>query len=70
MQQDLLTLLQDVANVHALGSTSGSDHFVVFECPDQRLKTAIEKLFVEVDPASQLTQSHQPLPQPEGGPIA
>ena len=54
-QQDLLTLLHDVANVTALGSTSGPDHFVVFECPDRRLKVAIEKLFTEVDPESEST---------------
>ena len=70
-QQDLLSLLHDVAGVTALGSSSGSDHFVIFECPDRRLKIAVEKLFVDVDPASVLTQTHhhQPL-QPEGGGIA
>jgi len=61
-QQDLLTLLHDVASVTALGSSSGPDHYVVFECPDRRLKTSIEKLFGEVDPASVLTETHhQPL---------
>lgn len=66
-QQDLLTLLHEVVNVTALGSSSGSDHFVVFDCPDQRLKAAIEKLFAEVDPASAPTfQSDRPL-QPGGG---
>ena len=69
-QQDLLTLLQDVASVTALGSSSGPDHYVVFECPDRRLKTSIEKIFREVDPASVLTETHhQPL-QSEGGEIA
>ena len=69
-QQDLLKLLHDVAGVTALGSSSGSDHFVIFECPDRRLKIAVEKLLAEVDPASVLTQTHhQPL-QPEGGGIA
>ena len=61
-QQDLLTLLHEVASVTALGSSSGPDHYVVFECPDRRLKTSIEKLFGEVDPASVLTETHhQPL---------
>ena len=61
-QQDLLTLLHDVARVTALGSSSGPDHFVVFECPDRRLKASIEKLVGEVDPASVLTETHhQPL---------
>ena len=69
-QQDLLKLLHDVSGVTALGSSSGSDHFVIFECPDKRLKIAVEKLLAEVDPASVLTQTHhQPL-QPEGGGIA
>ncbi|MGH3473700.1 MAG: hypothetical protein ACRDOT_02170 [Aeromicrobium sp.] len=69
-QQELLKLLHDVAGVSALGSVSGSEHFVIFECPDLRLKTAVEKLLVEVDPASVLTHTaRQPL-QPEGGGIA
>ena len=69
-QQDLLRLLHEVAGVTALGSSSGSEHFVVFECPDLRLKRAIEKLFVDVDPAAVLTHTaRQPL-QPEGGGIA
>ena len=69
-QQDLLTLLREVAGVTALGSTSGSDRFVIFECPDIRLKIAVEKLFTDVDPASVLTETHlQPL-EPEGGEIA
>jgi hypothetical protein len=59
-QQDLLTLLHDVASVTALGSSSGLDHDVVFECSDRRLRTSIEKLFGEVDPASVLTGTHQP----------
>ena len=69
-QQDLLTLLRDVAGVTALGSSSGSDHFVIFECPDLRLKIAIDKLFVEVDPASVLTHTARKPLQPEGGGIA
>ena len=69
-QQDLLTLLHDVPSVTALGSSSGPDHYVVFECPDRRLKTSIEELFVEVDPASVLTETHHPMLQPEGGEIA
>ena len=70
LQQDLLRLLHDVAGVTALGSTSGFDYYVIFECPDLRLKMAVEKLFVEVDPASVLTHTaRQPL-QPEGGGIA
>jgi len=69
-QQDLLRLLHDVAGVTALGSSSGSEDFVIFECPDPQLKNAVEKLFVEVDPASVLTHTaRQPL-QPEGGGIA
>ena len=59
-QQDLLTLLHDVASVTALGSSSGPDHYVVFECSDRRLRTSVEKLFGEVDPASVLTGMHQP----------
>jgi len=69
-QQDLLTLLQEVASVTALGNTSGQDHFVVFECPDVRLKIAVEKLFAEVDPASVLTQAHSHPLQSEGGELA
>jgi hypothetical protein len=69
-QQELLRLLHDVAGVTALGSTSGSDQFVIFECPDLRLKAAVEKLLVEVDPSSVLTHTaRQPL-QPEGGGVA
>lgn len=69
-QQDMLTLLHDVASVTALGSSDGPDHFVVFECPDQRLRLAIEKLFAEVDPASVLAHRHQRPMQPGGGEIA
>ena len=69
-QQDLLKLLHDVAGVTALGSTSGSDHFVVFECPDIRLKIAVEKLFTEVDPASVLTGTHRQPLEPEDDGIA
>lgn len=69
-QQDLLTLLHDVAGVTALGSSSGPDHYVIFECPDPRLKIAVEKLFVEVDPASVLTHTARRPLQPEGGGIA
>lgn len=69
-QQDLLTLLHEVAGVTALGSTSGSDHFVIFECPDIRLKIAVEKLFTDVDPTSVLTETHHQLLQPEGDGVA
>ena len=69
-QQDLLNILHEVAGVTALGSTSGSDHFVVFECPDIRLKIAVEKLFAEVDPASVLTETHRQPLEPEDGGIA
>ena len=69
-QQDLLRLLHEVAGVTALGSSADSDHFVIFECPDQRLKIAVEKLFVAMDPASVLTQTHQQPLQPEGGGVA
>ena len=69
-QQDLLRLLHEVVGVTALGSSSDSEHFVIFECPDLRLKIAVEKLFVEVDPTSVLTHTaRQPL-QPEGGGVA
>jgi len=64
-QQDLLTLLHEVVSVTALGSSSGSDHYVVFECSDRRLKTSIEKLFGEVDPASVLAGTHQPIARHE-----
>ena len=69
-QQDLLRLLHEVTGVTALGSSRGSDHFVIFECPDLRLKLAVEEFLVDVDPASVLTHTaRQPL-QPEGGGIA
>ena len=70
-QQDLLILLREVAGVTALGSTDGPDHFVIFECPDIRLKIAIEKLFIDVDPNSALTHStnEEPL-HPGGGGVA
>ena len=67
-QQDLLTLLHDVANVTALGSTNETDHYVVFECPDRRLALAIEKLFAEVDPSSTATfASSRTINSPSGG---
>ena len=65
-QQDLLTLLHDITEVTALGKTTGSDHYVVFECPDRRLKVAIEKLFAVGDPDSELP-SIPPQSQPRGG---
>jgi hypothetical protein len=67
-QQDLLTLLREVVSVTALGSSSGPDHFVVFGCQDQQLKTAIEKLFTEVDPgADQTFQTRHSLPDENVG---
>jgi hypothetical protein len=69
-QQDLLRLLHEVAGVTALGSSSGSDDFVIFECPDQRLKIAIEKLFAASDPDSVVTEAHQQPLLPEGGGVA
>jgi hypothetical protein len=66
-QQDLLTLLQEVANVTSLGSFDGYDYFIVFECPNRRLKIVIEKLFAEVDPASvHIRTHHHPLQQGDG----
>ena len=65
-----MTLLREVVAVTALGTTSDSEHFVIFDCPDRRLKTAIEKLFTAVDPASAPTfASSQPL-EPSGGGVA
>jgi len=66
-QDDLLALLHEVDGVTALGSSSGPDHYVVFECSDRRLRTAIENLFGEVDPAAVLTETHRQPLQPEGG---
>ena len=67
-QQDLLTLLHDVVNITALGSSNGTDHYVVFECPDRRLAVAIEKLFAEVDPSSEPTfASRREVEHPGGG---
>lgn len=57
-QQDLLRLLHEVAGVTALGSSTDSELFVIFDCPDLRLKLAIEKLFAAVDSESVLTQTH------------
>jgi hypothetical protein len=66
-QQDLLTLLHDIAEITALGSSKGSDHYVAFECPDRRLKVAIEKLFAVRSADSTLEyDTVQPL-QPGGG---
>ena len=67
-QQDLLRLLHEVVSVTALGSTSDSEHFVIFECTDLRLKIAIEKMFGEVDPASLPTYTSRRRPmQPHRG---
>ena len=68
-QQDLLRLLHEVASVTALGSSTDSEHFVIFECPDLRLKMALEKLFVAVDSAAVLTETHHHALLPEGGGI-
>lgn len=69
-QQDLLTLLRDVVSVTALGSSSESEHHVVFDCPDQRLKLAIEALFAEVDPSSAPIFMSRPLMPPSSGGVA
>ena len=69
-QQEFLRLLHEVDGVTALGSSSGPDHFVIFECSNLRLKAAVEKFLTEVDPSSVLTQTHQQMLQPEGGEIA
>lgn len=69
-QQELLRLLHEVDGVTALGSSSGPDHFVVFECSNLGLKAAVEKFLTEVDPTSVLTQTHQQMLQSEGGEIA
>jgi hypothetical protein len=66
-QQDLLTLLHDIAEVTAVGSTAGTDHYVAFECPDRRLMAAIRKLFAEVDPASEPSYISPQSLQPGGG---
>ena len=69
-QQDLLRLLHEVTGVLALGSSSGSDHFVVFDRPDLRLKIAVDEFVVDVDPASVLTHTARHPLQPEGGGVA
>ena len=69
-QQDLLTLLREVVSVTALGSSSGADHYVVFECSDLLLRRAIEQLCIEVDPASVRTQTHRHPLEREGGELA
>jgi len=66
-QQDLLTLLREVAEVTALGSSSGDDYFVIYDCPDRRLKSAVEKLFAAVDPDSHATYSLDEPDRPDGG---
>lgn len=66
-QQDLLTLLRDISDVTALGSTTDGEHFVVFECPDPRLKVAIEKLFAVVDSLPGLNFNSPQSLQPGGG---
>ncbi len=69
-QQDLLTLLREVVTVTALGSSSGLDHYVVFECSDLPLRRAIEGLFTEVDPASVRVQTHRHPLEPGDGELA
>ena len=69
-QQEFLRILHEVDGVTALGSSSGPDHFVIFECSNLRLKAAVEKFLTEVDPTSVLTQTHQQMLLPEGGEIA
>ena len=64
-QQDLLTLLHDISDVTALGSSTDGAHFVVFECPDRRLKIAIEKLFAVFERVTSPSISTAPL-QPSG----
>ena len=64
-QQDLLTLLHDISDVTALGSSTEGAHFVVFECPDRRLKIAIEKLFAVFDKFPAPSLHNSPL-QPSG----
>lgn len=51
-QQDLLTLLRDVVSVTALGSSRDDEHFVIYDCPDRRLKVVIDALFSDVDPSA------------------
>jgi hypothetical protein len=69
-QQDLLTLLREVVTVTALGSSSGLDHYVIFECSDLPLRRAIEKLLTEVDPASVRVQTHRHPLERENGELA
>nr|ALS90324.1 MetaGeneMark_Unknown Function [uncultured bacterium] len=69
-QQDLLTLLHDIAEVTALGSTTGTDYYVAFECADGRLKVAIEKLFGVVDPDSEPSYASLDSLLPGGGGVA
>ena len=69
-QQDLLRLLHEVVGVTALGTSTESEHSVIFDCPDVRLKIAVEELFAEVDPNAVLTQVHRQPLQPEGGGVA
>ena len=70
-QQELLTILRDVEGVTALGSSSGAEHFVVFECPDLRLKQAIEKLVTQVDLTAVIDEHSFRTPvEPGGGGVA
>ncbi len=66
-QQDLLTLLREVVDVTALGSTKDDEYFVVFDCPDRRVKAAIEKLFSSVDADATTTYEFRRPPQQQSG---
>jgi hypothetical protein len=66
-QQDLLTLLHEIAEVTAVGTTTGSDHYVAYECPDRRLLVAIRKLFADVDRNSEPSYISPQSLQPGGG---
>ena len=48
-QQEVLALLHGITGLTALGTTSGRDHFVVFECADHSMKISAEVLIAEID---------------------
>lgn len=66
-QQDLLELLLTVSGVTALGTDSDTDHYVVFECADLRLKSDVEALITDVDDAAVVVHTTRQAARPSGG---
>ena len=68
-QQDILTALQQVPGVTALGTSQDRNPYVVFEC-SPLMTQSIGRLVHDIDPRAELTHTTHMPRVPSGGGIA